>query len=73
MSIFKRADKLLNRHVICLDTACSEGLLFAQVLDHSEHEQLNQDLKKYGVRLLLPKSASNNVNLFPHKYYCTQL
>ena len=47
IGIFKRADKLLNRHVICLDTACSEGLLFAQVLDHSEHEQLNQDLKKW--------------------------
>ena len=40
IGIFKRPDdKLLNRHVICLDTARSEGLLFAQLLDHSEHEQ----------------------------------
>ena len=56
IGIFKRPDdKLLNRHVICLDTARSEGLLFAQLLDHSEHEQLKSRSKICGKTIFVVK------------------
>ena len=60
IGIFKRPDdKLLNRHVICLDTARSEGLLFAQLRDHSEHEQTQIKILNMQADYFLSLSVSN--------------